>query len=312
MITNKKLKMKFKFMILAFLVGITGFAQQDSQFTQYMYNTVSINPAYAGQRDVLSIFGVYRAQWIGLDGAPKTSSISIHSPLNNSKIGLGLSVTNKTIGPSTENYVSGDFSYTIDATDTYKLSFGVKATAALLNIDYTKLDIYNPNDEMFQNNIENQFSPNIGAGVYLHSDNTYVGLSVPNFLETNQFEDKGSFSSVTQRMNVYLIAGHVFDLNPALKFKPSILTKAVKGAPLQVDVSGNFLINDKLTLGLSYRWSASVSALAGFQITEGLFAGYAYDAETTKLRTYNSGSHEIFLRFELFKRYEKYLSPRFF
>jgi len=306
------MKSTYKFITWAFLVTITGFAQQDSQYTQYMYNTANINPAYAGQRGVLSAFGLHRTQWVGLDGAPTTNAFAVHSPIRDTNVGLGLSFVNDRIGPADENSISADFSYTVQASDTYKLSFGLKATANLLNVDYTKLNIYNPNDPRFQNNIDNRFSPNIGAGAYLHSENTYVGLSVPNFLETKHYEDDGNYSAAKERMHFYLIAGHVFELNPSLKFKPSLLTKMVQGAPLQVDVSANFLINEKFTLGAAYRWSAAVSAMAGFQITDGLFLGYAYDAETTRLANYNSGSHEIFLRFELFSNYDRIITPRFF
>ena len=306
------MKSKITFIILALFVGIASFAQQDSQYTQYMYNTVNINPAYAGQRGMLSAFGLHRTQWVGLDGAPTTNSFAVHSPVNDTNVGLGLSFVNDRIGPADENSISVDFAYTVQASENYKLSFGLKATANLLNVDYTKLNIYNPNDPLFQNNIDNKFSPNIGAGVYFHSENTYVGLSVPNFLETKHYEDDGNYSTAKERMHYYLIAGHVFELNPNLKFKPSALAKMVQGAPLQVDVSANFLINEKFTVGAAYRWSAALSGMVGFQITDGLFVGYAYDAETTKLANYNSGSHEIFLRFELFKNYDRIISPRFF
>ncbi|MFC6096536.1 type IX secretion system membrane protein PorP/SprF [Flavobacterium qiangtangense] len=306
------MKSKITFIILALSLGIASFAQQDSQYTQYMYNTVNINPAYAGQRGMLSAFGLHRTQWVGLDGAPTTNSFAVHSPINDTNVGLGLSFINDRIGPADENSISVDFAYTVQASENYKLSFGLKATANLLNVDYTKLNIYNPNDPLFQNNIDNKFSPNIGAGVYFHSENTYVGLSVPNFLETKHYEDDGNYSTAKERMHYYLIAGHVFELNPNLKFKPSALAKMVQGAPLQVDVSANFLINEKFTVGAAYRWSAAVSGMVGFQITDGLFVGYAYDAETTKLANYNSGSHEIFLRFELFKNYDRIISPRFF
>lgn len=306
------MKSKITFIILALSLGIASFAQQDSQYTQYMYNTVNINPAYAGQRGMLSAFGLHRTQWVGLDGAPTTNSFAVHSPINDTNVGLGLSFINDRIGPADENSISVDFAYTVQASENYKLSFGLKATANLLNVDYTKLNIYNPNDPLFQNNIDNKFSPNIGAGVYFHSENTYVGLSVPNFLETKHYKDDGNYSTAKERMHYYLIAGHVFELNPNLKFKPSALAKMVQGAPLQVDVSANFLINEKFTVGAAYRWSAAVSGMVGFQITDGLFVGYAYDAETTKLANYNSGSHEIFLRFELFKNYDRIISPRFF
>ncbi|MCY1509934.1 Bacteroidetes-specific putative membrane protein [compost metagenome] len=271
-----------------------------------------MNPAYAGSRGVLSIFGLHRTQWVGLDGAPTTNSFALHSPIGISKVGLGLSFINERIGPSDENSISADFSYTIRASETFKLAFGLKATANLLNIDYTKLDIYDPNDPRFQRNIEDSFTPNIGAGAYLYSENTYVGLSIPNFLETKHYQDDGNYSVAKERMHFYLMGGHVFELSSTLKFKPSVLAKIVEGAPLQADISANFLFSEKLTLGSAYRWDAAVSVMAGFQISEGLFVGYAYDAETTKLATYNSGSHEIFLRFELFKSYDGTASPRFF
>lgn len=305
---NKIIKQFFCFCLL--VSAGSSFAQQDSQFTQYMYNTVNFNPAYAGSRDVMSIFGLYRTQWVGLDGAPQTGAFSLHSPINFTNVGLGLDVINDRIGPSDETTVSGDFSYTIKASETYKLAFGLKATANLLNVDYTKLT-QQPGDVQLQNNINSRFSPNIGAGAYLYSDNTYVGLSVPNFLETRHYD--GEVESVAkERMHYYLIAGHVFDLSPTIKFKPSVLSKIVTGTPAQVDMSANFLFNDKLTVGVAYRWSAALSGMVGFQITDGLFAGYAYDAETTKLANYNSGSHEIFLRFELFSRHGGILPPRFF
>lgn len=297
---------------LFFLSGIHSIhAQQDPQYTQYMYNTINVNPAYAGSRGVMSIFGLHRTQWVGLDGAPKTIAASMHTPLGQSKLGLGVSFVNDRIGAMDENNISIDLSYTIDLKDDLKLSFGVKGTANLLNIDYTKLNIYNPGDVMFRENLENQFSPNIGAGLYLHSDKSYLGLSVPNFLETDRYDDN-VFSTAKQRMNFYLIGGHVFDLSPSLKFKPAFLAKAVSGAPLQVDLTANFMFVEKFVLGAAYRWDAAISALVGFQVSDGLFVGYSYDAETTKLSNYNSGSHEIFLRFELFNRFNRITSPRFF
>lgn len=297
---------------LFFLSGFQHlYAQQDPQYTQYMYNTVQINPAYAGSRGVMSIFGLYRTQWVGLDGAPKTANLSVNTPLGDSKLGLGVSFNNDQIGAMDENNISIDLSYTIDLSQRFKLSFGVKGTANLLNVDYTKLNIYNPNDVQFQENIDNQFSPNIGAGLYLHSDKTYFGLSVPNFLTTDRYEDN-TVSTMKQKMNFYLIGGHVFDLSPSLKFKPAFLAKAVAGAPVQVDVTANFLILEKFTVGAAYRWDASVSGLVGFQVTDGLFVGYTYDTDTTKLAHYNSGSHEIFMRFELFNRFNRITSPRFF
>ncbi|MFB3389947.1 type IX secretion system membrane protein PorP/SprF [Flavobacterium sp. LAR06] len=285
-------------------------AQQDAQFTQYMYNTISVNPAYAGSRGALSVFGLYRTQWIGLDGAPETSTFSINTPLNNSKLGLGVSLVNDKIGPTNENTLSADLSYSVPTSETFKLSFGIKATANLFNLDVSKLSFEDQDDPQFQG-LDNKFTPNIGAGVYWHSDKAYLGFSIPNFIETNRYEDNDT-AIFKEKINYYFMAGYVFDLNYDIKFKPALLTKMVQGAPLQVDVSGNFMFYEKFTVGLAYRWSASVSAMAGFQVSDGLYIGYGYDHETTNLRKYNSGSHEIFLRFEFFNNYSKMISPRFF
>ncbi|WP_430615343.1 PorP/SprF family type IX secretion system membrane protein [Flavobacterium sp. JP2137] len=310
--------MNLKYFIKAMGVGLfflSGFSnlygQQDSQYTQYMYNTVAVNPAYAGSRGVMSVFGMYRTQWVGLDGAPKTAKLSLHTPLGESRLGLGLAFTNDRIGAMDENNIDIDISYTIDLSRRLKLSFGVKGTANLLEVDYSKLDIYNPNDGQFQENINNQFSPNIGAGLYLHSDKSYIGLSVPNFLTTERYDDN-TVATMKQKMHFYLIGGQVFEWSPTFKFKPAFLIKAVNGAPLQVDLTANFLIYEKLTLGVAYRWDAAVSGLVGFQLSDGLFVGYTYDTDTTKLAHYNSGSHEIFMRFELFNRLNRIVSPRFF
>ena len=303
-----------KLLLGVILLGCTQVhSQQDPQYTHYMYNTTVINPAYAGSRGAMSIFGLHRSQWVGLEGAPTTNALSIHTPIQNSKLGLGLSFVNDRLGVMEENTVSLDVSYTVDLNNRgSKLSFGIKGSANLLNVEYSRLNIYNPNDPLMAENISNQFSPNIGAGVYWHNDRSYLGLSVPNFLENARFENESVYSSMNQRMHFYLMGGHVFELNPTLKFKPAFLLKAVNGAPLQADITANFLIHDKLTLGAAYRWDAAWSALAGFQISDGLFIGYSYDSETTKLARYNSGSHEVFLRFELFNKYRRVNSPRFF
>lgn len=300
-----------KKLVLVFMFfSAMGFAQQDSQYTQYMYNTITVNPAYAGSRGMLSIFGLHRSQWIGLEGAPRTNAFSVNTPLNGNHLGLGVSIVNDKIGPTVENTFSVDLSYTVPTSETFKLSFGIKGTANLFNIDMNKLDIKDQGDKQFQN-LDGKFSPNIGAGVYLHSDKAYVGLSVPNFIESDRYDDD-QVAIFKEKINYYFIAGYVFDINPSIQFKPALLTKLVQGAPLQVDVSGNFMFDEKFVLGLGYRWSASISAMAGFQVSEGLYVGYAYDHETTRLQKYNSGSHEIFLRFELFNSYSRITSPRFF
>lgn len=303
-------KNRFILFLVVSLVSLFSYSQQDSQYTQYMYNTMNVNPAYAGSRETLSIFGMYRTQWVGLDGAPDTGVFALHSPVSE-KVGLGLSFVNDRIGISDESSISIDFSYTIPVSENYKLAFGLKGTAHLLNVDYSKLNIYNPGDGLLQSNIDNRFSPNIGAGAYLYSDKFYIGLSVPNMLETDHYDDN-IYSTAGERMHGYLISGYVFDLTDNIKFKPAVLAKAVKGAPLQTDLTANFLFNERFTLGVAWRWDAAVSGLAGFQIDNNWFIGYAYDAETTKLANYNSGSHEIFLRYEFFRKSNRMISPRFF
>lgn len=295
-------------------------AQQDAQYTQYMFNTMSVNPAYAGSRGQLSIAALYRSQWVGLEGSPTSQTLNIHSPIRNSRLGYGVSIVNDEIGDGTvqETYVDGVISYTIDVSQVGKLSFGLKAGGNLLNLDFNKLR--NFDDEPINgDNIENRFSPNFGLGVYYHTDKFYLGLSAPNLLETNHFDNSNrDAESVTflskERINFYAITGYVFDLSNDFKFKPALLTKVVGGAPLQVDVSANFMVNEKFTFGAAYRWDAAVSALAGFQISDQFMIGLAYDRETTALGStrFNDGSFEVFLRYELVKSFQKLVSPRFF
>ena len=295
--------------ICTFILHGSCYCQQDSQYTQYMYNTANVNPAYAGSRGTLTAFLLHRNQWVGLDGAPVTNNFTVNSPLGDSNFGIGVSFTNDKIGPTSENEISADLAYFIQISENYKLSLGLKGTANLFNLDVNKLTIYDPLDPQFQN-VDTEFSPNVGAGLYLFSENTYVGLSVPNFFESYRYNDN-NVAITKEKIHFYFIAGHVFELNPNLKFKPALMTKVVEGSPLQADITANFLLFDKLTLGAAYRWDAAVSGLAGFQISDSWFIGYGYDMETTKLARYNSGSHEIFLRYELFNR-TRVSAPRFF
>lgn len=293
------------------LLGLSVSAQQEPQYTQYMYNPSVINPAYAGSLGYGSLFSLYRTQWIGLEGAPKTLNMSYHQPLETSNLGLGGNIVHDEIGPSTTTNLFVDVSYTIRFENDSRLAFGMKAGGQLLNIDYTKLNHYNPNDVSFRNNINSQFTPNIGAGLFYYNANSYLGLSVPMLLQTKRF-DEFAYSDANRRQHFYFMGGKVFDLNYNLKFKPAFVTKMVAGAPLQVDLTGNFLINEKFTVGVAYRWSAALSALVGFKVSDRIFIGYGYDRETTRLSNFNSGSHELFLQFDLFKINQQVETPRFF
>ncbi|WP_299112559.1 type IX secretion system membrane protein PorP/SprF [uncultured Winogradskyella sp.] len=292
------------------LISTISFAQQDPQYTHYMYNTLSVNPAYAGQRETLSVVGLHRSQWVGIDGAPQTQSLSIHSPLRNERIGLGLNIVKDALGPATESFVDANFSYTIplNAHD-LKLSFGAKGGLHILDTDWSKGRFQNTDPNNFGDNI-NLISPMIGAGLYMHTRKWYLGLAVPNFIQTKHYDDYEE-SVATERMHFYFIGGYVFNISETTELKPAFLLKGVSGAPVIADVSANFWYQKKLTFGLAWRWDDSVSALAGFQITPGMFLGYSYDMTSTGLNNYNSGTHEVTLRFEV-KRVGRILSPRFF
>lgn len=295
-------------------------AQQDAQYTQYMFNTLSVNPAYAGSRGQLSFAGLYRSQWVGLDGAPETFTLNLHSPIRNSRLGYGVSIVNDNIGDGVvqQTYLDAVVSYTIEFAREAKLSFGLKMGGNMISLDFNGLRNFDQ-EVVQQDNIDNQFNPNFGLGLYYHTDRFYAGVSAPNILETEYFDNSGGDANSVnflsaQQINLYLITGYVFDLGADLKFKPALLTKAVGGAPLQVDLSANFLFADRFSFGAAYRWDAAVSALAGFQITDQIMLGLAYDRETTELggTQFNDGSFEIFLRLELLKSFQRTVSPRFF
>ena len=299
--------------ILGFSETLSG--QQDAQYTQYMYNTMVINPAYAGSRGVLSGLLLHRSQWVGIEGAPTTQNLNIHSPVGKN-VGLGLSIIKDDIGNGTvsETAIDLSFSYTLKVFDESKLSFGLKASANLLNIDLSSLEGY-LNEPIRDVAIDRKFFPNFGGGVYYHTSSFYVGVSVPNFLQTKYFNDSDSENFVLQeRINIYVMAGKVLDLSATWKFKPALLFKVVSGAPLQADMSTNFIFNEKLSLGVAYRYKAAFSGKVGFQMSDQFMIGLAYDRETSALgdATFNDGSFEVFLRYELFSQSKRLVTPRFF
>jgi len=301
-----------KFNIIAFILFNcwTGVAQQLPQFTQYMYNTISINPAYAGSRETLSIVGLHRSQWVGLDGAPTTQTLSLHTPLRNEKVGLGLSFINDELGYQNFSYLYGDFSYTVHTSENTKLSFGVKAgfTSYSLDPEFKASEAMDP----LISGYKDKWEPNIGAGVYWHSERWYVGLSSPRILNTKYTED-GSYKAV-ERQSYYLTGGYVFDLSQSVKFKPAVLLKATNGAPLSFDATANFLFNETFWIGAAYRVNeraGAIGGLADFQISKQLRIGYAYEYPISDLRPYTSGTHEVLLMFELYN-VRRVKSPRYF
>ena len=304
------MKIKFTFLGILLLLVNSIYAQQEAQYSQYMYNTISVNPAYAGSRNVLSVLALHRSQWIGLEGAPTTSTFSINTPIPETNLGLGISAISDRIGPTEQTTVSGDISYTIRLSEKTNLSFGAKGTASFFSFDQYKVTPFQANDPKWKS-LSSNMSPNFGLGMYLHSDKYYLGLSIPNLMESNFYNDN-EIAINSQSRNYYFIGGYVFDVSNWIKFKPAIVSKIVTGAPVQLDLSGNALFMDKFVLGAAYRVDAALTGLAGFQVNDELFIGYSYDFDTTNLSRYNSGSHEIFIRYEFVFKNDKLVSPRFF
>jgi len=280
--------------------------QQDPHYTQYMYNMSIVNPAYAGARGVPVIGGLGRTQWVGVQGAARTATLSFDAPVGRA-VGLGLSVIHDEIGPVKENNVFGDFSFTIFTGEESRLAFGIKAGATFLDIGL--LTTVTPGDPL--NVPVNQISPNFGAGMYFYTNKFYAGLSVPNLLETKHIGDDSAIeSTASEKAPVYLTSGYVFDLTDELKLKPSTMIKGSFGAPFSIDLSLNLLVKSVFELGISHRFEDSVSAMVGIQATQKLRVGYAYDYTTSDFGVLNAGSHELILIYSFNKRNMK--SPRFF
>lgn len=296
-------------------------AQQDPQFTHYMYNMSVINPAYATEdKDIIKMGGIYRAQWVGIEGAPTTQSFFVHKPVSK-KVELGLSVVHDEIGNVVnESNIFADIAYVLSLSESTRLSFGVKAGVTLFSTNFNGFQYTDPlPDPAFQNNLSQTF-PNIGAGTYLFGDNYYLGFSTPNLLTTKHLENtNGITTSGVEAVHYFLTGGYVFTFNgnDNFKVKPTFMAKGVAGAPLSVDLTTNVLINNKFEAGIGYRLDDSVSGLASFYVTPTLRIGYSYDYTLTNLRNFNNGSHEVFVLFDLDlgrmssgKGYDK--SPRFF
>ncbi len=297
-------------LLLSFFSLVELSAQQDPQYTQYMYNMNVLNPAYAGSRGNLTINALGRTQWVGIDGAPNTATFSIHSPLNNDKLGLGFSVIYDEIGPVKETNVYGDFSYSIRTSVEGKLAFGIKAGATFQDLGLVSLLALDQNDVLLEDNVNNVF-PNVGAGLLYYTEKFYAGLSVPNLLESDHFEkENGVITRASEKMHYFGTLGYVFDLSESVKLKPSTMVKAAIGAPVSIDLSANVLFNEKVEFGLSHRLDDSISGMIGFNVNPDFRVGYAYDYTLSNLGDYNSGSHELMLLYDFSRK--KIKSPRFF
>jgi type IX secretion system PorP/SprF family membrane protein len=304
--------------LVVLLISSSAKAQQDPQFTHYMYNMSVINPAYATDNEgVINIGGLYRTQWVGAVGAPKTVTAFVHSPIAK-KIEMGLSIVSDEIGDVVkENNIYADFAYVIPVSENNKLSFGLKGGVTLFDANFNGFQYSDTApDPAFADNI-NQVFPNLGVGTFFFSDKYYIGFSAPNLLKTKHLEHQDAISTIgVEDIHYFFTGGYVFDLNDRLKLKPAFMAKGVNGVPLALDLTANMLYNDFFEGGIGYRWDDSVSGLVAFYVTPTLRIGYSYDYTLSNLGKYNSGTHEIFLLFDLdrsgasSKGYDK--SPRFF
>lgn len=284
-------------------------AQQDPQYTQYMYNMNVVNPAYAGNKEVLSITALYRKQWSGFDGAPETITFSAHSPISD-KIGLGLSAIKDELGPVSETNVYADFSYTLQVSESLKLALGLKAGATFHDVGLIDLELQDPNDPFFSQDINNTY-PNVGAGAFFYGDKFYIGLSVPNFLNSVHLDENGiKYGSETN--HYFATAGYVFDVSENMKLKPSVMVKSAFDAPLSIDGNLNALFYEKFEIGASYRLDDSFSGLVGFQVTPNIRIGYAYDRVVSDINVVSDASHEVILTFDLGFAKRALRSPRYF
>ncbi|MCD6066321.1 MAG: rane protein [Bacteroidetes bacterium] len=299
--------------LLLILLGGTITAQQDPQYTQYMYNTISVNPGYAGSRGALTVGGLHRSQWVGIQGAPTTQTLFIHSPVFNEKVGLGFSAVNDKIGPINQTFLYGDFAYHLKLVGNLKLGMGIKAGVNMFQPKIATLETAQANDPSFVNTtMRRTVAPNVGGGLYLYSDKFYVGVSSPKMLQNKLRTGDSTQSNILEKRHLFLIAGLIIKANESVKIKPTLLVKATQGAPVSMDATVEALFNDKWSIGVAHRWKESVSGLFGVNITQQFRAGFAYDYTLTKLQKYNSGSFEIMLMYDFITKKDKLKSPRYF
>lgn len=306
----KKLYFTALVMLLAF---IDATAQQDPQYTQYMYNLNIINPAYAGFKENMSFGLLYRKQWVDIQDSPTTMTFSGSSPVGKN-VGLGLNVVTDELGPSKATNVNADFSYGLNLGGEHRLAFGLKAGATFLTTNLLDLDVPDAGDPGFSENID-RTDINLGAGIFYSAEKYYISFSIPNMIPSTLLEVNDGGQSVqwgTQVMHYYLSGGYVFDLNPNLKFKPTVMLQSAIDTPMTVDLTANFLIHEKLELGAAYRLDDSVDFMFNYAITPNLKIGYAYDYIVSDLNVTTPGSHEVVLLFDLNFPKKVSQSPRFF
>ena len=296
--------------ILILLVAFKINAQQDPQYTQYMYNMNVINPAYAGSNDGISFGFLYRDQWEGLDGAPKTATMNVHFPAGRN-VGLGFSAISDEIGPVSETNLYIDFSYTLNFSNDNRLAFGVKAGGTFHDVGLANLTLIDQNDPFFAADI-NENTPNVGAGVYFYKPNNYyISVSVPNILESVHL-DNNDFNIGSETRHIFAAAGYIFDINENFKFKPHTFVKYASQSPLSLDLNANLFMYNLIEVGAGYRTDDSITAMINFMVSPSIRIGYAYDSIQSELNFLTKASHEIFINFDINFKSKVSRSPRYF
>lgn len=299
------------------LLGYHSNAQQMPMYTHYMYNTLVINPAYAGSREALSVTGLHRSQWVGFEGAPTTQTLTLHAPLKNQRIGLGLAVMNDKLGPINNSTVTANFAFRMQLTRKAKLALGLSGGVNMIQANLNKLNLDQQNDPTFNTNIDNKITPDFGFGAYYSRERFYAGVSIPNLLQ-NTFSKvnaaNGDVLEGKEQRHYYFIAGTYLKLSDNFAFKPTTLVKVTEAAPVQADITAAFVFSNKFLLGAMLRSDDAVGALIGFDLSQKLHIGYSYDwsygLSTSK---YNQGSHEIILRYDFLLKGKKQIhTPRYF
>jgi len=284
-------------------------AQQDPMYTQYMENLMTINPAYVGSKDLLSLMVVSRDQWVTMADAPVTRSIAMHSPVNNTNMGLGLSLLHDKIGPVKQTGVYFDYSYTLRFNNQHNLGLGLKAGVNFYDASLNDLLTNDPDDPVFASDINRNFLPNFGVGAFYYTNRYYLGLSIPKLIKNTINKNGFAVDHVNkEEIHLFLMGGYVLDVNRIVKFKPSFLYRYVSNAPLSFDLNGTFMFYDRLWLGAMYRLGESFGALFQIQATNQL----KIDLPISKLGAYNKGTHEIMLSFDFNFNRGRVRSPRYF
>ncbi len=286
-------------------------AQQDPGFTQYMYNTLAINPAYAGSMDALSFLLLSRHQWMGFEGAPQTQSLALHGPVDARFVGLGFSYSKDRIGSISSDHAYADYAFKIRLNDKSTLSLGLKTGITVRQNDLMSLDPIYDQDPTFSSNDPALVHFNVGAGFYLYSNNYYFGFSVPRLRNVAFVDGSTEFGQQRQETHYYLMGGYVFDVGAEWKIKPSFMSRYVQGSPFSFDVNINTMYNEKVVAGMSHRLGDSFGFMLQLKVFRNLWVGYAYDFTVSPLQNQNTGTHEFMMIFEFF-RPEVVKSPRFF